>query len=256
MAFLNVEKVRRMAQVASTAEHPLLSKIALDAAVRTAYVQGCVLAALIDDGKISEQERERVRRVGLSLRMPDDGIEECFDTVSSLPGGDEKERFLVEILELLKPDPVGRYFMADFENILQSNGEVAGEALELLDYIGATLFNDVNWRQKIAAAEEAAKRAEAARREAAEEARRRAEQRAAADRARREEAERRAKEQARRQEIESKIKAKTKEREDLNEMIMIVARVNQNHALRMIRDRNGMDRELEKLKAELKGLSA
>ena len=161
MAFLNVKKVKRMAQAASTAAHPLLSEATLDGATRMAYVEGCALATMIDDEKVSDKERELVRQIGLSLRMQDAEIDECFEIVCGLVGDDQKNQFVAGILDLLKPEPIGRYFIGDFEKILASNGEIAGDSLELLDSFGAMLFSDENWRQKKEAAEE--ERREAAR---------------------------------------------------------------------------------------------
>lgn len=258
MAFLNVKKMKRMAQAASTAAHPLLSETTLDSATRMAYVQGCALATLLDDEKVSDAEREQVRQIGLSLRMNDDEIDECFAVVNKLSRDDEKERFVADILALMRPDPIGRYFIADFEKTLKVNGEIQGEVLDLLNSFGMTLFAGENWRQKIAAVEEEEqKRVAAAQREAAEEARRVAAQREAADRARREEAERKAKEQARKKEIESKIKLKTKQLNEVysDEMIRGVASLSQDTALRMMRDRDDMKREIENLKSELDELN-
>ena len=247
-----------MAQAASVIEHPLLSKLSLDAVVRMAYVQGCALAALLDDEKVSDAEREQVRQIGLSLRMNDDEIDECFLVVNALSGDDEKDRFVAEILALLRPDPIGRYFIADFEKTLKVNGEIQGEVRDLLDSFGTTLFADVNWRQKIAAAEEEEqKRVAAAQREAAEEAKRAAAQKEAADRVRREEAERKAKEQARKQAIASKIQSKTKVLHEVysDEMIREMAYVSQDTALRMMRDKKDVEREIENLKSELDRLN-
>ena len=153
MAFINAKKIKNMAQAASTAAHPLLSETTLDAAVRTAYVQGCALATLIDDEKVSPAERDLVRRIGLSLRMPDDEIGDCFEVVGSLSDDDEKEQFVTETLALLKAEPVGRYFIADFEKVLALGGEVSGESLEVLDSFGAMLFEDADWRRKKEAVE-------------------------------------------------------------------------------------------------------
>ena len=49
--------------------HPIIK---MDAArnVREAYFQGLLFAAFADDGKIDEQERARLEKVGLSLDIP------------------------------------------------------------------------------------------------------------------------------------------------------------------------------------------
>ena len=53
MAFLDKTKLKRKAEAASVPAHPLLKKRELSSDEKTAYLQGCVLATLVDDGTVS-----------------------------------------------------------------------------------------------------------------------------------------------------------------------------------------------------------
>ena len=147
MAFLNRMKMKKMAQVASVVPHPLLSETTLDSAVRTAYVEGCVLAALIDDAKVSDAENSIILEIGLSLQMPEGDIAECLEHVKALPDDDEKQAFVEEICGMLGQEPLMKHFIRDFEKVLKANGKISSEAQELFDYICTRLFRDSNWSQ-------------------------------------------------------------------------------------------------------------
>jgi len=148
MAFLDKNKLKKKAAAAVVKEHPLLSEISLDDATKAAYVQGCVLACLVDDGVISAAESDCVYGVGRSLRMSESDIAECVETVSGLQNEEEKSQFVDELLSLLKPEPIGRYFMTDFESVMKVQGKINGDAAEILDYFGAIIFADEHWQEK------------------------------------------------------------------------------------------------------------
>lgn len=154
MAFISKQALKKMVEVATAVEHPLLREINVDIATKTAYVQGCALASLIDDEKISEAERNVVRGIGLSLRLTEAEIDECFSVISGLSNDGDKSQLVEEIATILRQDVVGRFFMEDFEKVARTNGEPAGEVLELIDYVGALIYKDVDWRSKKMAEEE------------------------------------------------------------------------------------------------------
>ena len=147
MAFLNKAKMKKMAQVASVAPHPLLSETTLDSAVRTAYVEGCVLAALIDDENVSDAENSLILEIGLSLQMSEEDVAESLEHVKVLPDDDEKQAFVEEICGMLEQEPVRKHFIRDFEKVLKVNGEISTEAQELFGYICTRLFRSSSWSQ-------------------------------------------------------------------------------------------------------------
>ena len=146
MAFLDKTKLKKKAEAVSIAEHPLLKKRNLSDAEKTAYLQGCVLATLVDDAQVSEEERNRVRAVGLSLRFSESEIDEAFSIVSGLATENEKQRLVDEIVSLLKEEPTRDYFIKDFESVIHAGGGMEGDAADIFDAIGARLYEDENWQ--------------------------------------------------------------------------------------------------------------
>lgn len=148
MLFINKSSLKKIVEAATVQRHPLLKEVDLDVATKTAYVQGCALATLLDDEKTSDSERSVARAIGLSLELTDAEVDECFSVVSGLSNDDEKGQFIKEITDLLKRDVVNRYFMEDFERVATINGKASDEVCEIVDYIGALIYNATDWRKK------------------------------------------------------------------------------------------------------------
>ena len=147
MAFLNKTKLKRKAEAASVPAHPLLKKRELSSDEKTAYLQGCVLATLVDDGTVSDKERDSVRLIGLSLGLQDDEIDEAFSHVEGMKADQDKERLVDEIVSLLKEDPLRESFIGDFERVAMSGGSMQGDAAEIFDLIGARMYKDGEWQR-------------------------------------------------------------------------------------------------------------
>lgn len=149
--FLNLHNMKLMALkvLAGAHPHPLLAQLKADTCLRTAYVEGCVLAALIEDGEISETKREKIIRIGLSFQLSEAEIEGCFNQVKELSEDKQKEEFVDELRGLLKLDPVRQYFIKDFMAVLKVDGAITDEANENLNCIGMMLFECENWREKV-----------------------------------------------------------------------------------------------------------
>ena len=154
MPFIKKDVLKKKVEAATAPEHPLLKDVSLDVATKTAYVQGCALATLLDDEKTSDSEHDMVRSIGLSLGLTDIEIEECFSSVGELSNDDEKGHFVEEITSLLKKDVVNRFFMQDFERTVTINGKASDEVCEIVDYIGALIYNATDWRKKKALEDE------------------------------------------------------------------------------------------------------
>ncbi len=135
----------------STEQHPLLRETKINAATKTAYLNGCVLASVLRTGKASRKTHGAVRRIGYSLQMTAEEIRESFAVVGGLSGEREKSRFVDEMLDKLKRRPVRRFFMLDVERILKVDGKISDEIGEMVDYIGTVLFGATDWRGKMAA---------------------------------------------------------------------------------------------------------
>ena len=146
MAFLNKSMLAKMAVEATATKHPMLDKLEVPLNVKEAYLQGCVLAAVLKDESLSDSKRTEVSRLGASLQLSDSEIGECISIVTGLTTDDAKEQFVGEMFSVLSGGVYPKYFMKDFEELLRINGEVPSEMTDYLDYFGSTLCNDKNWR--------------------------------------------------------------------------------------------------------------
>ena len=151
MAFLNKEKLRNKAVAETVGEHPLLKKRQLSIAEKLAYLQGCVLAALVDDAQMSKEELRQVRQIGVSLCLSDDEIDEGINVVKGLNSDDDKMSFLDEIVALLKIEPLRGFFVDDFKRVTEF-GSKNDDVVEIFDLIGSRLYEDADWQRNIALA--------------------------------------------------------------------------------------------------------
>ena len=169
--FVNLKLLKKKAEsVAGECHvrmHPLLKAAKLTAATKAAYVNGCILAAIVNSGKPTEMGRKIVCRIAQSLKVPMADVKEAFANAASLVSDREKQLFIEESLEILKDETVSRYFMSDFKNVLTSSAPIAGEALEFYNYVGMILFETEDWREKMSEGwrEEKRKKAKALKRQ-------------------------------------------------------------------------------------------
>jgi hypothetical protein len=152
MAFLNKEKLRDKTDAATVSEHPLMKKRQLSVAEKSAYLQGCVLAALVDDALMSNDERRRVRSIGLSLGCSEDDINEAVKLLIGLESEDDKLSLVDDIVSLLKVEPIRGFFVEDFRSVIESSKGKNGDAEEIFDLIGARLYEDAEWQKNKALA--------------------------------------------------------------------------------------------------------
>lgn len=130
--------------------HPILEKGSVSIAVKQYYLQGCVVAALMDADVISSQVRDRLERLGRSLKMSEDEIRECIEVVTGLDSGNgDWEAFTTEMLETLKGAKVGVWFLKDFEEIMAASHEISSESYQHLNRFGSELTGDRLWRLSV-----------------------------------------------------------------------------------------------------------
>jgi len=154
MAFLNKSMLAKMAEEATASKHPMLEKLDVPLNVKEAYLQGCVLAAVLKDEALSESKKISLSQLGTSLLLSDSEISECISIVTGLSSDDAKEQFVGEIIATLSGGVYPKYFLKDFEGLLKENGEIPADMEEYLNYFGSTLCNDKNWRNAIFATSE------------------------------------------------------------------------------------------------------
>ena len=162
MAFLNKTALQKTAEAMQVADHPLLKNGDIPMNVKQAYVQGCVLATLMDDEKVSDDERTAVRKIGKSLHLDDAAIQECFDIILGLQSQDDKLACLNEVISAIGTGDARFYFMIDFEQLLCLHGVPNEDGYGILDYIGKGLFKNEGWRRDVFKFEELAITADAA----------------------------------------------------------------------------------------------
>lgn len=148
MAFLNKSKLAKRVAAIGVEDHPLLKETKLTESEKTAYVEGLVFAALMDDEKVDEGELEAVGRLARSLHMDDAELKNCLETVKGLKTDDEKMAFAEEIVGALKRDMIPVRFIADVESLITKDGEIPPDAVDGLDYLGSLLFDAQDWRSE------------------------------------------------------------------------------------------------------------
>ena len=247
MAFIDENLMADKMDELSAKPHPMLSQAGLAASVKATYLQGCVLAALVDDAKVDRDERRKLRALGLSLGLLGSDIDDFIQTVQELKTSGEQNDFINELKRTVQGYPLVESFMADFQEILKKEGEIPESSRKFLDFIGAQLLGEPDWEQALkdrkaerkrkADAERRRREQEAERRRQAEEAHRQAEAKREAER--------------KKDEIREQIKKKQAEYDELEELTKMVIRVNEREGLKLMRERDKVKREIDELKKKI-----
>ena len=151
MAFLSKKLMAKSEKASSKETHPLLKGREVSQNVRLAYLQGCVLATLLDDAQVSADERRQIEELGRSLGIDDVEIAKSLEVVQGLQSDEDQDAFLKELKAALDEKDVIALFMADFERLMQKPKGMSAEAREGLDFIGGELVGSANWRRALAA---------------------------------------------------------------------------------------------------------
>lgn len=159
MDWLSKKVIQKKTLERKITAHPLLAEMEVSLGLKTAYVNGCVLATLLDDAKVSEEEKNAVQRVGLSLGLNEEQVAESFTLVEGLSSDDDKSAFIDELKSVLAEPLVAKYFMADFEEVMKKDGVVPEASVEFLDFIGLQITGEEDWRKALKTAAKNAKAA-------------------------------------------------------------------------------------------------
>lgn len=116
--------------------------------VRQAYVQGCAYAALVDDGKIDDEERKAIAEIAQRFHISDEMLKDCISMLEELPVDDRKE-FTDEIVGTIKQGGKGVDFLLDFEKILTVKGVAKPEGYRVLDDWGKKITGEEDWREAV-----------------------------------------------------------------------------------------------------------
>lgn len=137
--------------------HPMLKEQDVPLDLKMVYLQGCVLAAVLNNGVLSNAKMIEIARMGTSLHLPEGEVAECIHTVTSLATDEEKEQFVSELFMVLGGDFYPKYFLRDFEEMLKENGVMPADMTDYLNFFGSSLCKNENWRTVIASCDKIAK---------------------------------------------------------------------------------------------------
>jgi len=146
MAFLKqdlLEKVRTKS--APIHQHPILNNGNVPLNVRNAYLQGCVFATLMDDGKVSDRERSKLLELARSIGLGDDELSDAISAVTSCEESDRLE-LISEILNQFTNVNTAVWFVIDFERMMAVSEKISDDGKELLTFIAKRMFGRDDWR--------------------------------------------------------------------------------------------------------------
>ena len=142
-----LEFLRRRPKI-GTSRHSILTKEGVTLDGRVMYFNGCVFAALMPSGQMSNWAEQMLRRVGESLEISDDVVKDSFELKRRLVSKDDERCFMNELVAVLKQQGCSALFFDDFENFA-FDGEKLREGLkEYREFIGERLFG-VGWRDEL-----------------------------------------------------------------------------------------------------------
>ena len=146
MAFLSKEELAQVKNKPVSAKiHPLLKKGTLPLSVRHSYLQGCVIATLMDDVRMSDAAKARLVELACSLQLSLDDLEEGISVVASIEKG-ERAAFVAEIVNQVKDPQYAYWFAIDLERMLATSGGISEDGKALMDFVCNALFDREDWR--------------------------------------------------------------------------------------------------------------
>lgn len=149
MSFLKkdlLEKVR--SKTVSVQEHPILKNGSVPLSVRNAYLQGCVFATLLDDGKVSDAEKAKLTEIARSLQLSEEDLSDGINAVTSC-GEADRVGMISEIIGQVQDGQYAFWFVMDFERLMAISGSISEDGKEVLGFICKKLFNRDDWRLAI-----------------------------------------------------------------------------------------------------------
>lgn len=157
MSFIDLSMLKRVAHESVKVDaveekvepHPMLSHREVPQGTRILYLQGCVLAAMLNNGDIDAKSKAKLVRLGKSLELELKDVNDCILSTARLGENDQgKEELVRKLIKDLSGDFFPKFFIKDFEdNLLKVGGELTAEMSEYLDYFGQALFGCEDWRE-------------------------------------------------------------------------------------------------------------
>ena len=146
MAFINNDSLKSLVSSAPVDEHPLLSVPGISLPTRISYFNGCVFAALVDDSRVSEDEKNQLCRIGRALMLSDDELEDGLCLGQKLTTESDKSDFLRELVVELRPRKIADLFLLDLEELLFDGARLKPGVEEFWKSFGEMLIG-AEWRR-------------------------------------------------------------------------------------------------------------
>ena len=118
MAFIDNDSLETLVRNAPVDAHPLLSVPGISLPTRISYFNGCVFATLVDDSRVSDEEKNLLYKIGRALMLSDDQLEDGLSLGQKLTTESDKNDFLKELVAELRPRKIADLFLLDLEELL------------------------------------------------------------------------------------------------------------------------------------------
>ncbi len=137
------------AQGVTGRKHPALADGDIPANVKSAYMNGCVLAGLLEHDALSGKARSAIDALGDALGLSREEVQECVDGVKSVGPGDKSE-FVEDFVKELTGKPLCHWFLYDFEKVASEDGGMSADGYLFLDAIGRRISGaGAEWRLRV-----------------------------------------------------------------------------------------------------------
>ena len=146
MAFIDNDSLKALVCNAPVDAHPLLSVPGISLPTRISYFNGCVFAALIDDSRVSDDEKNQLYKIGRALRISDEELEDGLCLGQKLTTESDKNDFLRELIAELRPRQIADLFLLDLEELLFDGAELKPGVEEFWKSFGEMLIG-AEWRR-------------------------------------------------------------------------------------------------------------
>lgn len=118
MAFIDNDSLTALVRNAPVDAHPLLSVSGISLPTRISYFNGCVFATLVDDSRVSDEEKNLLYKIGRALMLSDDELDDGLSLGQKLTTESDKNEFLKELVAELRPRKIADLFLLDLEELL------------------------------------------------------------------------------------------------------------------------------------------
>ncbi len=146
MAFIDNDSLKSLVRSAPVDAHPLLSVSGISLPTRISYFNGCVFAALVDDSRVSDEEKNQLCKIGRALMLSDDELEDGLCLGQKLTTESDKSDFLRELVAELRPRQIADLFLLDLEELLFDGARLKPGVEEFWKSFGEMLIG-AEWRR-------------------------------------------------------------------------------------------------------------